>query len=237
MKSKWSKVIKSENQRLAVQSFEMSELIPMFMKNMGQRQVSKEEQETVEESELPHDCSALQSQAFEAGRAAGLEEGTQQCRHEVEQETQRTLMLIGQLEEAKTRMLRQAESDVIELALAIAKKVIHREASMHKDVVVDQVGHIFNSLSTSSGVCLYVHPDDVEYLQARQSHLMTHDGKSPSIRIESDPAMDMGGCLLQTEGLVIDAGIESQLKIIGEALQPQSEPDETVEPSSTSSRN
>ncbi|WP_454061242.1 FliH/SctL family protein [Candidatus Nitrospira salsa] len=234
MKSKWSKVIKSENQRLAVHSFEMTELIPMFMRNIGQHHVSKEEQEKVEEVELPHDCSALQTQAFEAGRVAGIEEGTLQCRQKVEQETERALMLVGQVEEARARMLHQAESDLVELALAIAKKVIHREASTHKDIVLEQVGHILKNLATSSGVCLYVHPDEVEYLQTMQSHLMTHDGNSPAIRIESDPAMELGGCLLQTEGLSIDAGIESQLKIIGEALQPQSESDETVEPSSTS---
>ncbi|GJL51436.1 MAG: hypothetical protein NPIRA01_26630 [Nitrospirales bacterium] len=234
MKSKWSKVIKSENQRLVVRSFEMTELIPMFMKNIGQQQVSKEEQEKVEEAEMPHDCSDLQQQAFEAGRIAGIEEGTEQCRQNVEQETQRALRLVGQVEEARVRMLRQAESDLVELALAIAKKVIHREASMHKDVVVEQVGHIFKSLATSCELCLYVHPDEVEYLQTMQSHLMTHDGNSPSIRIEGDPAMEIGGCFLQTGGLSIDAGIESQLKIISEALQPQSESDETVEPSTTS---
>jgi len=234
VKSKWSKVIKSENQRLAVHSFEMSELIPMFMRNVSQHQVSKEEQENVKEAELPHDCSALQKQAFEAGRVAGIEEGIQQCRHTVEQETQRALMLVGHLEEARTNMLRQIESDAVELALAIAKKVIHREASIQKDIVVDQVAHIFKSLGTSSGVCLSVHPDEVEYLQTRQSRFLTHDGKNPPIRIESDPAIEIGGCLLQTEGLSIDAGIESQLKIIGESLQSQGESDEPVVPSSTS---
>ncbi|WP_447968375.1 FliH/SctL family protein [Nitrospira sp. M1] len=227
-------MIKSENQRLAVHSFEMAELIPMLARDMSQRQIVNVEEDSVEDVALPHDCSDLQGQAFAAGKVAGIEEGKRQCRLEVDQETQRALMLVEQMAAARAHMLQQVESDVVALALAIAKKVIHREVSMHKEVVVEQVNHIFKQLSTASGVSLHVHPDDVDSLQTLQGQLTTLDGTSPPIRIESDPAIEVGGCILQTEGLYIDAGIESQLKIIGEALQPEGESDEPVEPSPTS---
>ncbi|GJL53265.1 MAG: hypothetical protein NPIRA02_03970 [Nitrospirales bacterium] len=237
MKSKWSKVIKQDNQRLAVHAFEMAELIPMLVRGMDQHQRVTAEEEHVDDHDLPHDCSGLQEQAFAAGRVAGIEEGKRHCQQEVEQETRRALTLVGQIADARNHLFQQVESDVVDLALAIAKKVIHRDVSMHKEVVVDQVTHIFKNLSTSSGVCLRVHPDDVDTLHALQGQLKTLDGTRPPIRIEGDPAVEMGGCLLETEGLSIDAGIESQLKIIGDALQPQGESDEPGQPSSTSERN
>ena len=231
MKSKWSKVIKSENRRLAVESFEMAELIPFLARNGGQRQIPKEEDG---EPEPPHDCSILQQQAFEAGREAGIEEGKAECRHEVEQERQRSIQLVEQIEVARTNLLGQVEADLVALALAIAKKVIHREASLDKDIVVNQIQHILKNLSVPSGVCLKVHPDEMDHLQNVQASFVTHEGDTPTIRIEGDPAIGLGGCIIQTNGLCIDAAIEQQLENIGETLELQEESHESHVSSSTS---
>ena len=220
MKSKWSKVIKSESRILSVEPFEMAELIPFVPGYVGQRQKPKEEEP---ESEPPHDCSAIQQQAFEAGREAGIQEGQAQCRHEVDREMQRVFLLAEQLGQARADMVLQVEADLMELAFAVARKVIQREASITKEIVVDHVHSILKSLSITGGVCLKVHPDEVEHLQAMQSRFVSRDGEPLAIHIEGDEVVGLGGCTIHTDGLDIDASIEQQLRSLSEALVAQKE--------------
>ena len=218
MKSKWSKVIKSENSRVAVEAFEMTELVPCFPGYVGQRAMLKEEEE---ESAPPHDCSALQHQAFEDGRVAGIEEGKVQCRQAVDQEMQRAMTLVEQVKVAKAEMVVQAEADLVELALAIARRVLHREASIQKEVLTDHIHRILQNLSTSGRVCLKAHPDEVTHLQEMQSQFVTRDGDPITIHIEGDHAVGLGGCTIHTDGLYIDATIDQQIQNLGEALTLQ----------------
>ena len=231
MKSKWSKVIKSETGGLAVESFEMTELIPMLPREMTQRLTQHEE---VEESEPPHDCSALQQQSFESGREKGRADGIAACQEQVQREMQRALSLVNQVEQANTTLLRQVEADLVQLAIAIAKKVIQREIQMDPNIVVEHVQRILQQLSTASHVRIQAHADEIEHLKSMQTTLVNQDGEPPSIRIEPDASVGIGGCILQTEGLYIDATIEQQLERIGQALELKSEPHESSLPSSSS---
>ena len=231
MKSKWSKVIKSETGGLAVESFEMTELIPMLPREMARRLTQQEE---VEESEPPHDCSMLQQQSFDAGREKGREEGITACQEDVRREMQRALSLVNQVEQAKVALLRQVEADLVQLALAVAKKVIHREIQIDPNIVVEHVKRILQQLSTVSHIRIQAHADEIEYLKSMQDTVVNQDGETPSIRIEHDASVGLGGCILQTEGLYIDATIEQQLELIGQALELQGEAHESSLPSSSS---
>ena len=46
--------------------------------------------------------------------------------------------------------MKQAESDTVELALAVAKKIIHREATIDKDVIINQLHQALTFTSTKS---------------------------------------------------------------------------------------
>ena len=218
MKSKWFKVIKSETQRLAVEDFEMTELIPFVPGRTAPKELTQYEEE--KEGELPHDCSALQQQAFDEGRKAGHEEGTAQCRHEVEQGKQQALMLVETVEAAKAAMLHQMEQDLITLSVAIAKKVIQCEISVNQDVLVHQVRQMMQMLSTKGAIRLKVHPDEVAYLQSQQENLVSQ-GSEVSIHIEGDSTLGLGACEIETDSLSSNTSIEGQLAILGEALRTE----------------
>ena len=215
MKSKWSKVLKTENRLLPVESFEMAELIPFSPGYGVQRQIANEEEPEIEP---PHDCSVLQQQAFQSGHDAGLLAGRAQCQPDIDREIQRVFLLTEQLEKARIDMVVQAEADLVELSFAIAQKVIQREVSVDRNILAEYLHPILKSLSTTGGVCLKVHPDDVSHLQAVQSRFSNQDGEPMAIHIEADESVGMGGCTIHADGLDIDASIEQQLRRISEVL-------------------
>ncbi len=233
MKSKWSKVIKSESRLLAVESFQMSELIPFSPVYRGQPENIIEE-EPEPEPEPPHDCSVLQQQAFESGREAGIQEGQVQCRSEIDREMHRVFLLVEQLGGARADMVVKMETALVELAFAVARKVIQCEVSVNNEIVADYIRPILQSLSTTGGVCLKVHPDEVEHIQAVQSRFVGRDGETLALRVEEDDTVGIGGCTIHTDGLDIDASLDQQLHRLHDVLASQKEPHGSHVPSSSS---
>ena len=216
MKSRWSKVIKSDEEGIAIEPFEMMEhFTPWQLDRHVEERLSKSE---VEEVELPHDCSLLQQQAYEVGRQAGTEEGKAQLRTETETERQRVSDLVAQVGMARLAAIQQAEKDITCLALGIAKKVIHREARIDQDVVANQVRQALDFLSTTIGVRIRAHPDDVCHLETIRSTFANREGESVSIQLQSDQTIQRGGCLIETDTLFIDATIDRQLEVIQAGL-------------------
>ena len=215
MRSKWSKIIRQEEDDLAIESFEMLELIP-FAQVQEQQESSSEEENT--EAEPPHDCSLLQEQAYQAGREAGIEEGKALLQAEHEIEMKRAFELLAQVGVARLEAVRQAEIDTVELALAVAKKIIHREARVDKDVVVNQLHHALTLTSTKSLVRIKAHPDDVDRLETVQSQMCNREGQPLPIVIEGDALIAQGGCVVAADTMFLDVTIDRQLDVIGQEL-------------------
>ena len=137
MKSRWSKIIKSDDEDIAIEPFEMMELFTPWRSDRHVEEKSPKAEG--EEVEFSHDCSLLQQQAYEAGHQAGIEEGKAQLRIETATELQRVSDLVAQVGMARLAAIQRAEEDITCLALGIAKKVIHREVIIDKDVIASQV--------------------------------------------------------------------------------------------------
>ena len=216
MRSKWSKIIRPAEEDLTIESFEMVELIPLAPRQDHHGKSSEEEDQ---EPDPPHDCSVLQEQAYETGREAGIAEGKAQIRQEVEAEWQRALELVEQAGLARLKVVQQAEIDVVDLALAIAKKVIHRETAIDKEIVVNQLRHALRWVSTKSLVRVKTHPDQAEHLERLKMNMNSQDGHPLPLEIERDPIIKQGGCVVLTDTVFVDATVDEQLDVISQELK------------------
>ena len=123
-----------------------------------------------------------------------------------------------QVERVRLEEVRQAESDIVELALAMAHKVILREASIEKDVVLDQVRQIVGQIDEKGLVRLRVHPDDRERLERVRTTITGSDGKPVRLQLEEDPTVQVGGVVLESNQYFIDASIATQLNEMWQEL-------------------
>gem|GEM_PF-1246158 len=216
MKSKWSNVIKLDDAAVPVETYLMEE----FLREAPGEETSESDARAIEEEAdpFPHDCTILQQEAYETGHQTGMQEGEARGRAETEMEMQRAMDLVGQVGLARLQALQQAEQDIIELAMAIARKIIHREVEGQTDIVVEQVRQTMKYLSTTALVRVLVHPDEVESLESVQATLKNREGQAVPIVIEADPTIQAGGCRIESDTHVLDASIEAQLDMIEEEL-------------------
>ena len=184
-----------------VQKFQMTELIPKGAKNP-------------DEDDQPHDCSDLQRHAFELGRQKGIEEGRAQCQAKVDAELKRALDLANQIGRARVAALEERDRDVVEVALAIAQKILLRELESDKEMIVRQVRQVLDLLLDKTLVTVRVHPQDLETLKSLQADLRKEFVGGDHLVLEAHDHLELGGCLVEQPSLQLDARIQQQLEAV-----------------------
>ena len=117
-------------------------------------------------------------------------------------------------EEERRNYFRRVEAEVVQLSLAIARKVLHREAQVDKQLLAGMARALVNQLADSTGVVLRVHPSHEQEWAAFFASSQLE--KAP--QIVADPAISAEQCILSTQLGTTEIGLETQLKEVENGL-------------------
>jgi flagellar assembly protein FliH len=172
------------------------------------------------ESADPHQASASfderlaeeSRRAFEAGRAGAFDEQRKMLAaaqtEAGEREKHHRAALLESFQAERDRYLQQAEHEVVRLALAIAARILRREAQMDPLLLTGAVRVALGQLSASTEVLLRVPATDLA-LWTEAIALLPNLPVKPTVTGED--ALRLGECLLETKLGNVDLGIRSQL--------------------------
>jgi flagellar assembly protein FliH len=156
-----------------------------------------------------------ESEAFERGRQSA----EQQLRASVEAAATRSreqiLHAVNEFARERTVYYRRIEGEVVELALAIARKILHREVQLDPHTLAGIVRVTLEKLDAGTTVNLHVHPQ--EATDWRHYFASQAEG-APVAEVHEDPALAAGECRIETSLGTTEIGIESQLKEIETGL-------------------
>jgi flagellar assembly protein FliH len=156
-----------------------------------------------------------QAEAFEHGRESAQE----QLRAALDATLVRGREQIGRAldEFARERAsyYRRIEGEVVQLALAIARKILHREMQLDPHVLAGIVRVTLEKLDAGTRVDLYVHP--AEATDWRHYFACQMEGV-PAPEVHEDPAVPAGECRIETSLGSTEVGFELQLKEIETGL-------------------
>ncbi len=154
--------------------------------------------------------------AYERGLAEGkkMAEETLQARLEAELEPLRRqfAQTLDELARLRDQLFHQYETELLRLALAIARKIVQREVAVDREIVLAIAKVALSRLSDHTAARIHVHPFDYQYLVNNKSAFLT--GKQGAIDIIEDRSITRGGCLIETDVGEVDARIEEQFKEI-----------------------
>jgi flagellar assembly protein FliH len=148
--------------------------------------------------------------------AAAYERGIAAARGEMQAEADRAavaakealLETLKTFEHEREQYYRRMEGETVELVLAVARKVLHREAQVDRVVLAGVVRVALEKISGSSQVMLHVHPSAVpawqEYMSS-QTLLATVPG------IVEDGSLRPDQLILKTAHGSTELGIDAQL--------------------------
>lgn len=149
----------------------------------------------------------IERQAFERGYQAGegaVRENYQRQAFELSSRTAETLDLLAALEE---QLYTDAETNMVDLSLKIARRVINREVSTQPEVVRELVRAAYQRVSGSPYIRVRVSMDDFENIQASKDHLFGNPEKARTIVVEVDGSIEPGGCVVDAGSATVDARI------------------------------
>ena len=154
-----------------------------------------------------------------AAREAGIREGELRARAAYDAQLDRVheslrMALAGFARERET-YYQKVESEVVQLALAIARKVLQREANVDPLLLAGLVRVALDKIESKTRVTVRVHPQQADDCRAYFARCM--EPKNAPEVVE-DSAIEMDHTILQTDLGTTEIGIEPQLKEIERGL-------------------
>lgn len=161
----------------------------------------------------------LHKQAYDDGFAAGREEGYRHgeklAADEMAERAGILDSIISDLAQPLGRFDAELIESVAELALQIARQLVRRELHIDPGEVVGVVRETLRFLPPVARLTtVRLNPEDIELVQAALS--LETDGVN--LKLEPDPLISRGGCVIETDTSRIDASVESRTAAIASQL-------------------
>ncbi len=115
--------------------------------------------------------------------------------------------VVQQLAGARGSFRAEAEHDTVQLAIAIARRVLHRELSTDPEAILGLVMAASRKLAARETHRLRVSPSDAAAIQEHRSRL----DLPPALEIVSDASLSPGSAIFETSRGELDASIGTQL--------------------------
>lgn len=155
----------------------------------------------------------IEREAFTKGYAQGERAGADAAAARGDAALRQLAQTIDELSNLRGELLQKTERQVVELALAIAGRVLRRELSIDRELLIAMAKVALERLGENTSATIRLNPDDFAAIGA-QGHLGDHD----VVRVVADPLVSPGGCLVQSDFGLIDAGIDAQLGEMAQSL-------------------
>jgi flagellar assembly protein FliH len=156
-----------------------------------------------------------QAEVFEQGRQSGQLQLRSESDAALTKNREQISHALQQFALERQDYYRRVEGEIVALALAIARKILHREAQLDPHVLAGIVRITLEKLDTSTKVNLHVHPKEAADWRR---YFASQAEDVPVPEVHEDPAIASGGCRIETSLGSTEVGLQAQLKEIETGL-------------------
>jgi len=158
-----------------------------------------------------------QAKGFTDGELAGKKIHDEELR-EYEAIHQLLLRLVEDMKDFTETVIHESENDLLQIALSIAQKVLKKELSQDPEAILESIQEALSALSPAKTAILRIHPQDVEMITRKRPELLEAVKGVSILKIEPDPKLLPGDCIVETLNRIVDTRPEVQLAEIKKKL-------------------
>jgi flagellar assembly protein FliH len=171
------------------------------------------EQEKIN-AEMERHLNKVSDECYRKGFAEGVEFRNKEVQPALDAITAMTSIIPRVREDIVTKM----ELRTVELAIAIAEKILNQEITTRKDVILGVLKGALKNISETEGMKIRINPQDFRYMmEVKKDFLQSFDGMH-NLVFEEDVSIKRGGAVVETMFGEVDARLENQLKEIKTAM-------------------
>lgn len=164
-------------------------------------------------AELQNTIARTAAESRHAGFQDGEAHATSRAKATIQPLLDQMCRAIEALADFKPRLRREAESDVVKLALAIARRILHRELTIDTGAMQALVQVALEKLGRQEVYRVHVHSSQEDAVRSCLSRLTTR-----KIEVLGDSTREPGSLVFETNRGKLDASIETQLEEIQHGL-------------------
>ncbi len=162
-------------------------------------------------AEAQSEKEKIKSEAQKEGFEKGHEDGYQNGVVEVDRLVERMHKILEAVMQRRDEILQDTESQIVELIILMARKVIKIISENQKNVIMANTLAALKKVKTRGIVTLRVNLEDVKLTSAHVKEFIQHVENVQGINVLEDSSVEKGGCIVETDFGSIDARISSQL--------------------------
>jgi flagellar assembly protein FliH len=111
----------------------------------------------------------------------------------------------------REKVMRESEDELVKLIMMVARKVILREISLDRKILNSVVQAAISDLTDRGDITIRLNPDDYILVTTGHEDFFRKELITERMQVKSDPAVQQGCCLVDSEMGTVDAGIDAQL--------------------------
>lgn len=157
-------------------------------------------------------AAKLKEEAQDQGRQEGYQAGYNAAQEEAQQLIKEAKALVVEAQEEKNRLLAQVEPQALQLAFALAERILHREVTRSPEAVAELLTAAADKLPEGEAVVLEVAPGEGSKWTKKQNLLQEAMPDRPFQVMES-ANVPPGEFMLSSKVGTVDARLQSQLEV------------------------
>jgi flagellar assembly protein FliH len=146
-------------------------------------------------------------QAHAQGQQEGEASASSQAQARVDGIAKRLAQSIEEITGLRQRLRHEAEQEIVALALAIARRVLHRELTIEPEAVLGLLKAALERLDIRELHRIRVHPETALILEKHLERM----GIPRRVELIADAALEPGALILEASSGSLDASVETQL--------------------------
>lgn len=164
-------------------------------------------------AELEQQIERAAREARQAGYGEGLAAGRAQASAELQPVVERLARAVQEVAGLRPRLMREAEAELVQLSLGIARRILRRELSVDPDALRGLVKGALEKLPSQEICRIRIHPE----LEPGIRKALAGEGRG-GLEVIADGTLERGAILVETARGKLDGSLETQLAEIGRGL-------------------
>jgi flagellar assembly protein FliH len=169
------------------------------------------------------DAKSQANEVLESARSKGEEDGWEEGFSRGEEEVNRLITRLNRILSStiqkRNEVVEEAEAQIIDIIVAVARKVVKTITETHKNIVVEQIKQALSKLKGRAEITIRINVEDLMMTTKHKKDFIQMVEGIENVKILEDNSVDKGGCIINTDFGSIDARISSQLSELEQKIK------------------
>lgn len=169
--------------------------------------------------EWEEECQARSEASYKFGVEDGRKLGFQEGQESVNPFIQAFENATNDLMAHRVSLGQEMDEMILQLALSVAERVIHREVSLDRTIIKDTIRESLKYIEDHEKIVIRLHPDDWQSVKSFEDEIRSFTHELKVLQIQEDEHVESGGCIIESNVGMMDGQIRTQLEEIMRNLQ------------------